>query len=99
MPSFEIRGASNAGNPPVRWDQINSGVVIKQARRVYFHYVEQCPGGAEPIGIVLENGGGGQGRVVFEAPVLLPDEQFVPLELIRGRSAGRGRTIRGPQRG
>ncbi|WP_094556511.1 hypothetical protein [Synechococcus sp. 1G10] len=98
MPSFEIRGASNPGNPPVRWDQINSGVVIKQARRVYFHYVEQCPGGAEPIGIVLDSNGE-IGRVVFEAPVLLPHEQFVPLELIRGRSAGRPRSFRNPQRG
>lgn len=55
------------------------------------------PGGAEPIGIVLDSNGE-IGRVVFEAPVL-PHEQFVPLELIRGRSAGRPRSFRNPQRG
>lgn len=98
MPSFKIRGASNPANPPVRWDQINSGQVLKQARRIYFNYVEQCPAGVEPIGIVLESRGG-LGRVVFEPPVLLPEEQFVPMELLRGRNAGRARSIRGPQRG
>ena len=32
----------------------------------------------------------GEGRVAFELPVLLPDEEFVGIELIRGRSP-RGR--------
>ena len=31
------------------------------------------------------------GRVVFETPVLLPDEQFIAIDLIRGRTS-RGRT-------
>ena len=39
-------------------------------------------------------GAGPQGRVVFELPILLPDEQFVPMELLRPRSA-RGRSSRG----
>ena len=31
------------------------------------------------------------GRVVFETPVLLPDEEFIAIDLIRGRTS-RGRT-------
>jgi len=39
----------------------------------------------EPIGVVVavdQN----EGRVVFEAPVLLPEEDFLGLDLIRGRT-------------
>ena len=47
--------------------------------------------GLEPIGVVLIPDQS-EGRVVFEASVLLPDEEFVGLELIRGRiSRGRNR--------
>jgi hypothetical protein len=41
-----------------------------------------------------------EGRVVFEAPVLLPDEQFVPIDWLRNRSGGRSRPSRtAPSRG
>lgn len=47
-----------------------------------FAYLEE--GGIDdPIGVVL-TANQRQGRVVFELPVLLPEEQFVPLDLIRG---------------
>ncbi len=95
-PSFEIRGASGPSGQPlrpdlrsdprnfdVRWDRINSGEVIARARRVYFLYIEQGPGGPDPIGVVLTGRSGG--RVVFDLPVLLPDEQYVPLEVVRSR--------------
>ncbi|WP_411867370.1 hypothetical protein [Vulcanococcus limneticus] len=70
-------------NLDVRWDRINSGEVIARARRVYFLYIEQGPSGLEPLGVVLTGRSGG--RVVFDLPVLLPDEQYVPLEVVRGR--------------
>lgn len=71
----------------MRLDRINSQKVFQQARTVVFHYMERCPGGTDPCGVVLH---GRRGRVVFEPPVLLPDEQFIPMELLRGRSALRG---------
>ncbi len=82
---IEAAGAFQ-GSPlksPLRWDRINSGDLIGRARKVYFTYLEQCPAGGEPIGIVLAHQGD-LGRAVFEPPVLLPEEQFVPLDLIRG---------------
>ncbi|PZV00322.1 MAG: hypothetical protein DCF24_07415 [Cyanobium sp.] len=93
-PSFVIRGAGGQGVSPLRWDQINSGDVLRRARQIYFHYVEQCPAGGAPIGIVLQ-GHSSQGRVVFDTPVLLPEEQFIPLDLIRSRG-GRPRGFRSP---
>lgn len=83
-----------------RWDRINSADVISRARRIYYSYLENSGGGggAEPCGIVITGPSGGQGRVVFENPVLLPDEQFIALELVRGRS-GRGRGSRPFTRG
>jgi len=70
----------------LRLDRINSQAVFQQARRVIYHYLERCPGGADPHGVVLQ---GERGRVVFDPPVLLPDEQFIPLDLLRGRPATR----------
>ena len=100
-PSFEIRGA--AGAPAgLRLDRINSREVFRVARHIYFHYLETCPAGAEPIGVVIvteaSQGLPSQGRVVFELPVLLPEEQFLPLDLLRGqRQAVRARRSAAPR--
>ena len=77
-PSFVIAGATGpSGQGPrpdvrselrlqPRWDRINSSDVIGRARRIYFTYIERCPSGLEPLGVVLSGTGMGQGRVVFE---------------------------------
>ena len=89
-PSFEIRGAVGS-TPSPRWDRVDSRALIALARRIYFSYLSDTPGGLEPIGVVLIPDQS-EGRVVFEASVLLPDEEFVGLEMIRGRiSRGRNR--------
>ena len=87
-PSFEIRGASGAPSAP-RWDRIDSRSLIAQARRIYFAYLSSTPAGQEPLGVVVDPQEP-DGRVVFETPVL-PDEEFIAIDLIRGRTS-RGRT-------
>jgi hypothetical protein len=83
----------------LRLDRINSSVVLNLARQVYFRFLSSGPGGIEPAGIVLK-AAAAEGRVVFEAPVLLPDEQFVPIDWLRNRSGGRNRPSRpAPSRG
>ena len=82
-PSFEIRGASSAPSPP-RWDRINSRLLIAQARQIYFAYLCNTPAGQEPLGVVVDTREL-DGRVVFETPVLLPNEEFIAIDLIRGR--------------
>ena len=98
-PSFLIPGAAkNRAVASLRLDQINRSLVIQAARRILFQALELGGLGNEPSGVVLNGcqipGTGGdrgkghqflQGRIVFDQPVLLPDEQFVPIELIRGR--------------
>ena len=88
-PSFEIRGASGALSSP-RWDRIDSRSLIAQARRSYFAYLSSTPAGQEPLGVVVDPQEP-DGRVVFEPPVLLPDEEFIAIDLIRGRTS-RGRS-------
>ena len=88
MPSFEIRGAAGGPASP-RWDRVDSRALIQAARGVYFSHLSDSSGIRDPLGVVLAPGQPG-GRVVFESPVLLPEEEFIELELIRGRSA-RGR--------
>lgn len=94
-PSFEIRGAVGVSVSAPRWDRINSAEVISRARRLYYAFLEANGSGQEPSGVVIAGAGG---RVVFEAPVLLPDEQYIPIEIVRGRT-GRSRTPRNPYRG
>jgi hypothetical protein len=64
-------------------DRINSAHLIRQARLVYWRYLQ---GGGSPApppkGVVLQ---GQSGRVVFGWPTLLPDEQFIPGEWLHGR--------------
>ena len=86
FPSFQIQGAVASTSAGLRLDRINSQLVFQQARRALFHYLERCPCGGDPIGVVLQ---GQRGRVVFEQPILLPDEQFVPIDLLRGRPSAR----------
>ena len=98
-PSFQIRGAESSASPSqgsLRLDRINSAELLRHARRIYFRFLESCPTAPEPLGVVLL-GAGPQGRVVFEIPVLLPNELFVPLELLRGR-VSRQRPPRSPLR-
>ena len=95
-PSFLIPGASTSNTPGLRLDRINSQQVIQAARRVLFQFLEQGPAALDPSGVVLSGCGADgssqalQGRLVFDLPVLLPDEQFVPIDLIRGRQGRSG---------
>ncbi|MDA1246665.1 MAG: hypothetical protein O2787_05140 [Cyanobacteria bacterium] len=76
----------------MRLDQINSSLVIKAARRILLQSIELSNASHEPSGVVLNSKQILQGRIVFDQPVLLPDEQFVPINLIRGRLARSGTT-------
>ena len=96
-PSFLIAGAGDRGFTSLpsglRLDQINSQQMIRWARFVYYRFLETSSEWREPLGVVLVTATG-QGRVVFRLPVLLPDEHFLPIELVtpRGRSSPRTRT-------
>jgi hypothetical protein len=68
---------------------------------VIFRHLQSCPDGPEPLGVVLpldidDPACLARGRVVFAQPVLLPEEQFVPLDLLlnRGQRPGGGRRSR-----
>ncbi|WP_254217068.1 hypothetical protein [Synechococcus sp. CCY 9618] len=92
-PSFRIRGGESSSalqqgahpSASLRLDRINSADLLRRSRRIYFRFLESCPTAPDPMGVVL--GDGPQGRVVFEAPILLPEEHFVPMELLRPRPA------------
>lgn len=108
-PSFLIRGAASPSSAPtgagagafshpaqgLRLDRINSAEVLRLARGIYFSFLATGPCALEPAGIVLDGHGSG-GRVVFDLPVLLPEEQFVPIDWVRARSSGRSRAGRPP---
>ena len=85
MPSFVISGAGAPSNAP-RWDRVNSGKLIQLARSVYFSYLTNTPSAPDPMGVVVDQGRA-IGRVVFESPVLLPDEEYVSFDLIRQRGS------------
>lgn len=85
------------GNDPLanlRLDRINSRELLRDARIIYFRFLESGWGPTDPLGVVISGGEGIGGRVVFDLPVLLPHECFVPLELLRLRPASRPRSSR-----
>lgn len=88
--SFRIEGAESSP-AALRLDRVDSRWVLRQARQALFHYQHQCPSGPAPAGVVLA--GCGAGRVVFDSPVLLPDEHYVPVGLLQP-SGGRSRAPR-----
>jgi hypothetical protein len=80
---------------PLRLDRINSRELLGSARQVYHAFLASGPAGVEPAGVVMV-AESRQGRVVFDLPVLLPQEQFVPIDWLRGRSQqSRSRSPRG----
>lgn len=100
--SFEIASArsqrldhrqdSSGRRASLRLDQINSALLIRQARTIYWRYLSA--GGAltpPPLGVIVQ---GQLGRVVFRWPTLLPDEQFVPAEWLLGSGSTSGRAAR-----
>ena len=88
-PSFVIAGAAVSQAPSPRWDRVNSQELIAKARAIYFRYLSEASRSTEPSGVVL-CGQSGEGRVVFEMPTLLPDEEFLSTQLLRGKSSRRG---------
>lgn len=100
-PSFEIRGAGGDPSSSLRLDRVNSRDLFALARAVFFRHLQSCPEGPDPVGVVLpldtdHPASGSRGRVVFALPVLLPEEQFIPLDLLLARSqrGGGGRRSR-----
>jgi len=67
---------------------VNSQQLIARARSIYFRYLSDASRSTEPTGVVLCSSSG-EGRVVFEVPTLLPDEEFVSTQLLRGKSPRR----------
>ena len=92
------RNAEVCGLPwavtPLRLDRINSRELLGSARQVYHAFLSSGPAGVEPAGVVMM-GESRQGRVVFDLPVLLPQEQFVPIDWLRARTQTRSRSSRG----
>ncbi|MFM7266939.1 MAG: hypothetical protein ACKOZW_15380 [Cyanobium sp.] len=92
-PSFRIEAASSGAQPPpLRLDRINSRDLLAAARSVYFAFLAAAATAEDPLGVVVSCPGSGamRGRVVFALPVLLPEEEFVALDLLRSRSARAG---------
>ena len=65
---------------------MDSRELIRLARQIYFKYLSDTPAGPEPMGVVVDLDHA-DGRVVFDSPVLLPEEDFVGFELIRSRGS------------
>lgn len=83
-PSFVIAGAGGNASLTPRWDRVDSRRLIALARKIYFQHLSESTHSIEPCGVVV-NINLNEGRVVIDAPTLLPDEQFISAELISRR--------------
>ena len=94
MPSFVIRGAQASIDPgPARWSPDQLSRLLSVGRQLYLAHLERYGARVEPLGVVIETRNF-SGRVIFEPPVLLPEEQFLELDLLRRRTHGRLRQRR-----
>lgn len=71
--------------------------MIALARRVYCKHLTTNGYHLDPFGVVV-NSDNDDGRVVFETPTLLPEEQFISAELI-GVRLKRAKSPRERQKG
>tara|TARA_Y100001968_G_C19420930_1_gene751695 strand:+ start:1242 stop:1454 length:213 start_codon:yes stop_codon:yes gene_type:complete len=62
--------------------------IINNARSVYFEYLCNSCFNSEPKGVVF-NQKIGEGKVIFNNPILLPDEHFIPIEYIKSNKKKR----------
>ena len=83
-PSFVIAGAGGNASLTPRWDRVDSRRLIALARKIYFQHLSESTHSLDPCGVVVKINLT-EGRVVLEAPTLLPDEQFISAELISRR--------------
>lgn len=65
-----------------------------------FRHLQSCAEGPEPVGVVLpldtdDPACASRGRVVFAQPLLLPEEQFIPIDLLLARTQRGGQGRRG----
>ena len=67
--------------------------MLSVGRQLYLIPLERYGARVEPLGVVIETRSF-SGRVIFEPPVLLPEEQFLELDLLRRRTHGRLRQRR-----
>ena len=79
-----IAGAGGNASLTPRWDRVDSRRLIALARSIYFQHLSESAHSREPCGVVV-NVDLSDGRVVLDAPTLLPDEHFIGAELISKR--------------
>tara|TARA_B100001059_G_scaffold50701_1_gene44034 strand:- start:123 stop:413 length:291 start_codon:yes stop_codon:yes gene_type:complete len=79
-----IAGAGGNASLTPRWDRVDSRRLIALARKIYFQHLSESTHALEPFGVVV-NLDLTEGRVVLDAPTLLPHEQFISAELISRR--------------
>ena len=76
MKSFIIRGASLNNEAKTPWDSINSSVLIRKGRMIILRYLSSDKESEIPLGVVLDQKTG-EGKVIFNQPITLPEEIFI----------------------
>ena len=62
------------------FQKLNDSILIRKSRVIYFNYLINHKIKTKPQGVVLKTNG--IGYLIFSSQTLLPDEIFVPLEII-----------------
>ena len=89
-----MRGSVSSIDPgPARCSPDQLSLLLSVGRQLYLAHLERYGARVEPLGVVIETRNF-SGRVIFEPPVLLPEEQFLELDLLRRRTHGRLRQRR-----
>ena len=66
---------------------VNSSDLMQKAGVIYFEYLSINLHGVDPIGVVIHRQSE-QGRIVFENPPLLLNEQYLRIEYLSAKKSG-----------
>ena len=89
-PSFKITASHTIICEALVFNSFESKSLLQRAKLIYLNHLANYIFNKQPKGIVL-NLDNSHGYVVFEFPALLPNEKYLPIDLLSPKAKKRSR--------
>ena len=89
-PSFKIKASHTSICEAFIFNSFESKSIVQRAKLIYLDHLANYIFTKQPKGIVL-NLNNSHGYVVFDEPTLLPNEKYLPIDLLSPKAKKRSR--------